>query len=160
MSDRPPQIVELTTADLERAAACARRRNRMELRPDGDEGYSHERFGALRSTITALFFNELGAQGEIVVARLLGIAAPLHVDTFRSWPDVPPNWSVKTQLSTSRDMADRLLRLRPRDFHNGYRHVLVERDTALDGHLVLRRAWLDPRRGRASRRPAPLLLLR
>ena len=127
------QIIELAAADLDRAADCARRRNSTSIDPTGDDGHPG-RADDVRAN--ALLYAELGAQGEIALARLVGVTAPLKADTFHNYPDVPPNWSVKTQLSTSRDMLQRELRLRPGDFRPGYRHVLVERDILVSGGFV------------------------
>jgi hypothetical protein len=130
------QIVELNAAELARAADCARRRNRIDVPPSKDNVRRGRAIEASAAGANSLLYNEIGAQGEIVVAKLLGIRAPLHVDTFHTWPDVPPNWNVKTQMSTSKDMREGYLRLSAGDFQRDYRHVLVERDTALDGHYV------------------------
>jgi hypothetical protein len=83
-----------------------------------------------------LAYHELGAQGESAMAKLIGIIAPLQVDTFHDWPDLPPDWDVKTQLSASKNTRDGYLRLRPRDFQYGRRHVLIERDISLDGRFI------------------------
>lgn len=131
------RIVELNVAELARAADCARRRNRPGLNPldtPSDPRPEVRRFAD--GSHDDLARNELGAQGELALGKLIGITAPLHADTFHNFPDVPPNWSVKTQLSTSKDMLDRYMRLRRRDFQRDYRHVLIERDIALDGHFV------------------------
>lgn len=121
------QIVELNASELARAADCAQQRNRMRLVPDGDDG-AVGRAEALHDIETARFYNELGAQGEIAVGKVLGIEAPLGVNTFRSSPDLPPAWSVKTQLSTSTDTKRGYLRIRERNLHPDWSYVLVERD--------------------------------
>lgn len=137
-------IVELNATDRAAADSCALKRNHMALLPDGDDSF-YGRAEALRAYETALHFNTLGAQGEIAFAKLVGVTGfEPSVGTFRSQADVPPNWNVKTQQSASKDMLRGYLRLRPRDFHVGYRHVLVERALALDGrYLFVVHGWIS-----------------
>jgi hypothetical protein len=130
LNGRRVQIVELNESEFRRATECARRRERPSLRPSA----THFEIGD-ESEGQRLVWHELGAQGEVVVAKVLGVEAPLSVNTFHA-PDIPPDWSVKTQLSTSRNMRDRYMRIQPHAYHFGWRHVLVERDIALWGGFV------------------------
>ena len=130
---RVRRLVELNRADLERAAEYARRLNR---RGQGfaDQGLDTQRHEISNRDSSA--YDELGAQGEIAAGRKLGIDAPLDATAFRSRADIPPHWDVKTQLAHSKDMLAGYLRLRPRGLIPGRRHILVERDTRLDGDFV------------------------
>ena len=132
---RPWRLVDLNATDYARADECARGRNRMELAPGGDDA-APDRFYNLRDADTALLYNTIGAQGELALAKLIGTRAPLDVGTFRSRPDVPPHWDVKTQLAYSQDTLAGYLRLRPRGLIRGRRHVFVVRDVRIDGSYV------------------------
>ncbi len=161
------RIVELNLADIARADECARRRCRMELRPGGDDDYDLNRSYDLRDENAALFYNVIGARGEIAFAKLVGVKAPLSVNTFRSQPDVPPNWDVKTQLSFSKDTLRGEMRLRPRDWHSGRRYVFIELAPALHNRCLLEvHGWIDEKkarevaRGRYSNSPNLFIHLR
>lgn len=120
------RTIELNAAELAAAEKCAKQRDRGELT---------QRYGAALSTDQAnsRAIHILGAQCEIAVAKALGTRAPLGIDVFRKVPNVPPCWSVKGIFEHSRNQD---LRLRPKDWHRGWRHVLVERCTAVYGDYV------------------------
>ena len=130
---RPWRLVELNATDYTRAAEWARKGNRR------GRGIADQGLDAQRHEIAdrdSLVYDELGAQGEIAVARVLGKPAPLDPTAFRSRPDIPPCWDVKTQLAYSQDTLAGYLRLRPRSLIRGRRHVFVVRDTRVDGDYV------------------------
>jgi hypothetical protein len=134
-------IVELNGSELRRAKnygdACAARVIRRNLRPDEDD--QEQGRNVLR--------HELGAQGEIVVAKVLGVHAPLDLNAFSHRPAVPPCWSVRTQLSSSRDMLDGYLRAMRSTLHPGWRYVLVERDVAVwGGYVFIVHGWIADER--------------
>jgi hypothetical protein len=142
------RVVEPNASDHRRAIECARARNARSrtFNPGGDDGIGIDRHINLHSVDTALFYDLIGALGEIAFARRAGTIAPLHVDTFHSRADVPPNWDVKTQLSTSKDTLRSEMRLRPRDWHPGRRYVFVEAAPTLRGDwLFIVHGWIgDP----------------
>jgi hypothetical protein len=126
-------IVELADSELERARDYARR---LGARRTHDGSDTFRRTGEGEPSDEMKFgWDEQGAQGKLAVGRVLGVRAPLRLDGWET-PDLPPNWHVKTQQSTSKDMLDGYLRLLRRALRPGWRHVLVERDVAMWGGFV------------------------
>lgn len=132
LDGRSVQIVELNANEHRNAYVCGCARCRDDLRDGAD---TFQRGGNGPSREQKIAWNVQGAQGEIAVARVLGVRAPLDVDVFRK-PDIPPNWAVKTQSWASKDMQDGYLRLLARARHPGWRYVLVERVVGLWGRFV------------------------
>jgi hypothetical protein len=143
-------IVELNASELRRATDFADWLATQKRGVVADD--HHEGRAAAIQVDTGWQWNELGAQGEIVVAKVLGVEAPLTRNKRRAFtePDIPPWWSVKTQLATSRDMLDAYMRLREGSFRPGWRHVLVERDAGIWGGFVfIVHGWVTDARARA-----------
>lgn len=146
LNGRLVQIVELWGGELRRAAEFGEwMAGRAASRGIADDDVQRGRAEEIASRRARRELHEIGAQGEIVVAKVLGLKAPLvRGSVGRLSPSIPPNWSVHTQLSTSRDTLDGYLRLMARNFRSGWRHVLVERDGGGEAWEQAGRPWGDP----------------
>ena len=139
----PARVMELNLAELTRAELVARQRNRGELT---------QRYGAALSSNegNSRAIHVLGAQAEIAVGKALGVPAPLGVDVFRKVANIPPHWSVRAIFENSKNQD---LRLRPRDWHAGWRHVLVERAALIHGDPVfIVHGWIADEDARSAGR--------
>jgi hypothetical protein len=131
---KAPIIRELNVADLTLATDFAERRFARGSRYGRDA--EDIRQGRRRADDARFTHDELGAQCEIVIARVLGIDPVLDINSFQRWPDLPPDWSVKGAFATSQHIRLGYLQIRAGSMHRGWRHVGVVRDVALDGHFV------------------------
>lgn len=136
-------IVELNASELRRATDYADWMQTQERGVVADD--------VQRGRPARWEWNELGAQGALVVAKIFGVRAPLPRGRGRALIDapVPPCWNPKTQLSSSRDTLDRYMRIMASAFHPGWRHVYVERDVGLWGGFVfVVHGWIADERAR------------
>jgi hypothetical protein len=130
------QVVTLNAAELERADAYGRETTARARGVDG----SDTREG--RDTSADAERPTLGAQGELAAAKVLGIWAPLRVNAYRR-PDLPPDWSVKTQLASSLDTRRGYMRLREAALGHGWRHIFVVRAERMAGEFLFEvRGWV------------------